>query len=76
MRNIIDSKVLQVVFGLIRFASITISQTNDDIIANPKKNAIGYRKIFTHYWNARREPKEADKRIGDKISRENLNPYA
>ena len=76
MRNIIDSKVLQVVFGLIRFASITISQTIDDIIVQTKHNAIGYRKIFTHYWNARREPEGADKRIGDKIPRENLNPYA
>ena len=37
MRNIIDSKVLQVVFGLIRFASITISQTIDDIIVHPEK---------------------------------------
>ena len=76
MRNIIDSKVLQVVFGLIRFASITISQTIDDIIVHPEKNAIGYRKIFTHYWNARREPEGADKKIGNKIPRENLNPYA
>ena len=76
MRNIIDSKVLQVVFGLIRFASIMISQTIDDIIVHPEKSAIGYRKIFTHYWNARREPEGADKKIGDKIPRENLNPYA
>ena len=56
MRNIIDSKVLQVVFGLIRSASITISQTMDDIIVQRKHNAIGCRKIFTHYWNASLEP--------------------
>ena len=76
MRNIIDSKVLHLVSGLIRSASITISQTIDDIIVHPEKNVIGYRKIFTHYWNARREPEGADERIGDKIRRENLNLYA
>ena len=52
MRNIIDSKVLHVVSGLIRTTSITISQTTDDIIVQPKHNAIGCLKIFTNYWNA------------------------